>query len=100
MADYRNRDYTIRGGKDAAITNNRQRMGKEQYDQKQTMVKQEQAKVEKYNGDFPVMEDRFYRFNACMMNNGAHAQMLAKQLTGNIDDVAYPVRQSVDMSQD
>ena len=89
----KNRDYTLRGGKEAEITNNRQRMAVSQHSQTDAFVKDEQAKTKKYAGKAPEMENRYYKFDACMMNNGEHAQRLAKDITKDIDHVAFPVRQ-------
>jgi len=96
----KNRDYTIRGGKEAQITNNRQRMAESQHSQSNSFVKAEQAKSKKYAGKAPMMEERYYKFDACMMNNGAHAQKLAKDITKGIDHDAFPVRQNPDEMQD
>ncbi len=96
----KNRDYTLRGGKEAEITNSRQRMAESQHSQTDNFVKAEQAKTKKYAGKAPIMEERFYRFDANMMNNGEHAQSLAKKMTSDIDHVAFPVRQNPDEMQD
>lgn len=66
----------------------------------QQSVKSAQDEQMKYQGTTPTMEDRYFHFDACMMNNGAHAQEFAKSLTGTIDHAAFPVRQKPDMSQD
>jgi hypothetical protein len=100
MAYMKNRDYTLRGGKDAEIANNRQRMGEEQHSGSDAFVRAEQAKMKGMAGRAPKMDDRYMKFDACMINNGAHAQELAKDLTRGIDHLAYPVRQKVDESQD
>jgi hypothetical protein len=96
----KNRDYTLRGGKEAQITNNRQRMAETQHSESDSFVKAEQAKTKKYAGRAPIMEERFYEFNANMMNNGEHAQRLAKEMTAGIDHDAFPVRQKPDDMQD
>jgi len=95
-----NRDYTLRGGKEATITNNRQRMGEQQHNMTDNFVKEEQVKVKPMAGKAPEMEERYYMFNANMMNNGEHAQRLAKDITRDIDHVAFPVKQMPDPLQD
>lgn len=100
MADYKNRDYTLRGGKDAAIANKRQKMGEAQHSQKDAFVKGEQNAMKSMEGRAPMMEDRFMKFDASMMNNGAHAQRLASSLTAGLDKKAFPVNGNVDESQD
>jgi hypothetical protein len=96
----KNRDYTLRGGKEAVITNNRQRMAESQHSQTNNFVKAEQAKTAHLAGKAPEMEERYYKFDACMMNNGMHAQALAKEITSGIDHEAFPVRQNPDPMQD
>lgn len=100
MAYEKNRDYTLRGGKEAQISNNRQRMAQSQHSETNSFVKSEQEKTKKLAGKAPMMEERYYRFDACMMNNGAHAQELAKEITRGIDHEAFPVRQKPDEMQD
>lgn len=82
------------------ITNNRQRMAENQHSQSNSFVKEEQNKTKKYAGKAPEMEERYYKFDACMMNNGYHAQELAKNITKDIDHDAFPVRQKPDEMQD
>ena len=98
--DYTRRDYTLRGGKDAAIADKRQRMGEEQHSRKNSMVKQDQNEMKSMEGRAPEMADRYMKFDACMTNNGAHAQEFARTLTKGLDKKAFPVRDFVDMSQD
>lgn len=75
-------------------------MAQSQHSESNSFVKAEQAKTKSMAGKPPMMEERFYRFNAEMMNNGAHAQELAKKITSDIDHVAFPVRQKPDEMQD
>ena len=98
--DYKNRDYTLRNGKDAEIANKRQKMAEAQHNYKDSFVKAEQGKVKQYDGRAPVMEDRYMKFDATMMNNGYHAQELAERITAGLDKVAFPVRGNPDKAQD
>lgn len=75
-------------------------MAERQHSETNSFVKNEQAKVRPMAGKMPEMEERYYKFDACMMNNGEHAQMLAKDLTKTIDHEAFPVRQMPDEMQD
>lgn len=75
-------------------------MSQSQRSSTQQSVKAAQDEQMKYQGKTPSMEERYFYFDACMMNNGAHAQEFAKSLTSNIDHAAFPVRQKPDMSQD
>jgi hypothetical protein len=80
--------------------NKRQGMAENQHSASNAFVKAEQEKMKKMGGQAPMMQGRYMEFDACMMNNGAHAQAFAKKLTSDIDHLAYPVRQNVDESQD
>jgi hypothetical protein len=96
----KNRDYTLRGGKDASIMNKRQMMGETQHSGANAHVKAEQAAVKSMGGKNPDMDERFMKFNANMTNNGYHAQEFGKKLTSDMDKTAYPFRQDCDSSQD
>ncbi len=98
--DYKNRDYTLRGGKDAAIANRRQSMGEAQHSEKDAFVKREQARDKAMDGKAPIMEDRYMKFDACMMNNGAHAQKFGNQLTAGLDKDAFPVNPNVNRMEE
>lgn len=78
----------------------RQAMGEKQHSASNAFVKAEQEKQKGMVGRPPMVEGRYMVFDACMSNNGAHAQEFAKKLTSDIDHMAYPVRQNVDESQD
>lgn len=75
-------------------------MGQAQHDGSDAFVKSEQAKLKSKSGRAPILEDRYMKFDACMINNGAHAQELARNLTKGLDKDAFPVRQRADESQD
>lgn len=78
-------------GKDAALLNKRQSRYEAEHSAKNAFVKREQAALDKYAGRKPNMKNEFMEFNANMMNDGAHAQRLGRQLTAGIDHVAFPV---------
>ena len=88
----KNRDYTLRGGKEAEIAMNRHRMEQEQYNSKQAFVKKQQAEVKSMQGRPPKLEERDMHFDACMMNEGEHAQEYGRSLTAGLDKKAYPVK--------
>jgi hypothetical protein len=75
-------------------------MGESQHDASDAFVKSEQAKLASKGGRAPMMEDRYMKFDACMANNGYHAQELASKLTAGIDKEAFPVKGNADASQD
>lgn len=100
MAYNNRKDYTMRDGKDAAILNKRHGMEEGQHDASNNFVKMEQNKLKSKAGHEPRMEARYSEFDACMINNGYHAQEFAKQLTAGLDKEAFPVKQMADKSQD
>lgn len=94
------KDYTMRDGKEATISNRRHMMEEGQHDSSNSFVKAEQNKTKHLAGHEPRMSGRYMEFDACMVNNGEHAQQFAKELTRGIDHEAFPVRQKPDMSQE
>lgn len=94
------KDYTIRPGKEATIERNRHNMAEKQHSQANSFVKSEQAKSEKMAGKAPMLNGRYKEFDACMTNNGYHAQEFASKLTKGIDHEAFPVRDNPDKSQE
>ena len=94
------KDYTMRNGKDASMLNRRHGMEEGQHDSSNAFVKGEQHKIKAKAGHEPRMDGRYMEFDACMVNNGEHAQEFAKELTRGIDHEAFPVRQRPDKSQE
>lgn len=64
------------------------------------MVKKSQDEMKKYQGKTPIADERYFKMDACMQNNGMHAQEFAKSLTAGLDKAAFPVRQKADSLQD
>lgn len=54
-------------------------------------AKKQQMEMARMGGKAPKLEAREMEFDAYMVNNGEHAQMLAKKLTVGLDKVAFPV---------
>lgn len=100
MAYGNRKDYTMRNGKDAELLNKRHGMEEGQHNASNAFVKMEQNKVKAKAGKEPRMEGRYMEFDACMVNNGYHAQEFAKQLTAGLDKEAFPVNPMADKSQD
>jgi hypothetical protein len=67
-------------------------MGEAQHSGANAFVKREQDMDKSMDGRAPEMEDRYMKFDACMMNNGLHAQELAVEITRGMDKQAFPVR--------
>jgi protein-arginine kinase activator protein McsA len=55
-------------------------------------VKRVQAEQARHGGRTPNLKAEALNFNAYMCNNGEHAQELAKDITGGLDKVAFPVK--------
>jgi len=84
--------YDRAPGKDAKMSNLREERFQGQHKANNAFVKAEQAKIKANGGKDPKMQDKFMEFNANMMNNGMHAQELARTLTKGIDHEAFPVK--------
>lgn len=78
-------------GKEAAISNTRQRRYESEHSAKNAFVKREQMNKDKYAGRKPEMKADMFEFNANMQNNGAWAQEFGRKLTAGLDKVAFPV---------
>jgi len=55
-------------------------------------VKKVQAAQAKHAGKAPNLKAESLEFNAYMCNDGEHAQELARDLTGGLDKVAFPLK--------
>lgn len=75
-------------------------MGESQHNAANAFVKRNQNEKDRMAGHAPKLEDKYSNFDACMMNNGMHAQELASSLTKGLDKEAFPVRADLDRSQD
>lgn len=78
-------------GKDAAMAKTRQNRFESEHSAKNAFVKKVQNEQARHAGRSPNLKGEAMEFNAYMCNNGAHAQMLAKEITKGLDPVAYPV---------
>lgn len=82
-------------GKEAGISNSRQKRLEAEHAQKNAFVKKQQAEMSRMAGRPPMMKGEAMEFNAYMCNNGAHAQELASKVTEGLDKMAYPVNPNV-----
>lgn len=83
--------YDGNPGKENMIANVRQKRLESEHAGKDAFVKKVQAEQAQHQGKAPNLKAEAMHFNAYMCNNGPHAQMLAKELTGGLDKVAFPV---------
>ncbi len=83
--------YDNNPGKDAAIAGVRHSRLESEHSAKDAFVKKHQAESARMAGRSPKLEAKDMMFNAQMMNDGAHAQRLAVELTRGLDKVAFPV---------
>ena len=84
--------YNKRESKEANIANRRQKMMETEHSTKDAFVKAQEAKVARYGGEAPKLEEKYMHFNAEMVINGEYASGLAKKMTAGLDPIAYPVR--------
>jgi hypothetical protein len=77
--------------KEASIANVRQSRFESEHSAKNAFVKKVQSEQARHAGRSPNLKGESMEFNAYMCNNGAHAQMLAKDITKGLDPVAFPV---------
>lgn len=83
--------YDGQPSKEAAISNMRQKRLEAEHSAKNQFVKKVQNEQARHGGRAPNLKPEAMNFNAYMCNNGAHAQMLAKDVTKGLDPVAFPV---------
>jgi len=84
--------YDNSPGKDAAMAGTRQRRMESIHSEKNSFVKSQERKVEGKGGKNPVLEAEDMIFCSKMINDGEHAQMLARTLTKGLDKDAFPVK--------
>jgi hypothetical protein len=75
-------------------------MAESQHDSANAHVKREEAATRSMEGRAPMMGGRYMEFDACMMNNGAHAQKFVHALTKGLDEKAFPIRPGFDPAQE
>lgn len=83
--------YDNMPGKEAGISNMRQRRLEAEHAGKNEFVKKVQNEQARHGGRAPDLKPESMHFNAYMCNNGVHAQKLGKELTKGLDPVAYPM---------
>lgn len=79
-------------GKEASIANVRQNRLEAEHSATNQFVKKVQNEQAKHGGRAPDLKGESMEFNAYMCNNGMHAQELAREITGGLDKVAFPVK--------
>lgn len=75
-------------------------MGEKYHDLNNAFVRSEQMKLKSMAGKMPRMDERSFKMDAYMTNNGPAAQQFAKDLTKGLDKDAFPVNPNVDKTQD
>jgi hypothetical protein len=83
--------YDGNPGKEASIAKTRHNRLEAEHSAKNQFVKKVQNEQARHAGRSPNLKGESMEFNAYMCNNGEHAQMLAKDLTKGLDNVAFPV---------
>lgn len=67
-------------------------MEEAQHSSSNSFVKRQQERLSAKGGRNPRIEEKDMEFDAEMMNNGMHAQELARELTAGLDKEAFPVK--------
>jgi hypothetical protein len=83
--------YDNTPGKDAPMANKRQGRFESEHSAKNSFVKKVQSEQARHAGRSPRMEAEMMDFCSYMSNDGAHAQKFGKELTKDLDKVAFPV---------
>ncbi len=84
--------YDGNPGKERAIANTRQARMEAEHSAKNAFVKKQQAELSRHAGVAPKLEAKDMMFNATMMNDGMHAQEVARDVTVGMDKVAFPLK--------
>lgn len=84
--------YDGNPGKEASIANVRQSRMEAEHSAKDAFVKKVQSQQAKHAGRAPKMSPDMMDFCSYMSNDGEHAQELAREITGGLDKVAFPVK--------
>lgn len=80
-------------GKEAANLNRRQNMQEAQHNANNAFVKHHEAVLESMGMKKAVhLDEKYMKFDACMISDGEHAQEFARSLTKGIDEKAFPVK--------
>jgi hypothetical protein len=84
--------YDNAPGKDAAMQNMRQKRFEAEHNATNQFVKKVQSEQARHAGKAPNLKPEAMEFNAYQCNDGMHAQELAREITGGLDKVAFPVK--------
>jgi len=87
--------YDRAPGKEAAIAKVRQNRYEMEHREKNDFVKKVQNEQAVHGGRVPNLKAESMEFSSYMCNDGMHAQELARDLTANIDHIAFPVKPAV-----
>lgn len=74
------------------VANQRQKMYESEHSSNNAFVRKQQSMLATMGGKAPNLEARYMNFDACMINEGEHAQELGRKLTSSMDKKAYPVK--------
>ena len=79
-------------GKESESANRRQARLEAEHSATNAFVKSHEAMQATMGGKAPNLEARYMNFDSCMISDGEHAQMFARDLTTGLDKKAYPVK--------
>lgn len=64
----------------------------ETHDDNNAFVREHQAMTAAMGGRNPVLDREYEYYDACMVNDGEHAQKMARHLTDGLNKKAFPVK--------
>lgn len=85
--------YDGRKGKEEGLQSQRQKMYQSEHTSNNEFVKSHQAMQATMGMKTdPKLDSKYMEFDACMVNNGDHAQEFGRQLASSLDKKAFPVK--------
>lgn len=78
--------------KEEATANNRQAKYQAVHESNDAFVRKNQAMQASMGAKAPNLMPEYQKFDACMTNDGMHAQEFARSLTYGLDKKAFPVK--------
>jgi hypothetical protein len=79
-------------GKEAGLANQRQNHYESVHNANNEFVKKQQAMTASMGGKMPNLTKEYQNFDACMVNDGMHAQDFGRKLASPLDKKAFPVK--------
>lgn len=85
--------YDGRPGREAAHLKKANQMNETEHNANNAFVKKHEAMAASMGMKKVVnLEERYMKFDSCMISDGEHAQEFGRKLTAGIDEKAFPVK--------